>query len=400
MKKIIFALVALAIALPAVAEEAENYIQVTGTSEIEITPNQFFISITLDENDTKGKVPLETQRRQMVSTLKSLGIDTEKALTIANISNSHYKRTTSLDSAKYQLLLTTPEQLTAVFDKLGTLGISNIVIERVSHTEIERYKSECRKQAIVNAKQIATELAEAINYYKDTYGYPVIATGDYNTSYNDEPLTIVREQADMISHPNNRGGIDYVMYSEGVTGKYFTVVNDSDLSGASDHQPIFADLSLDNGFSFPTTTVPTEATTTEAPTTTSTAAPTTTRPTETKPVATQAPTTATATPVASDPTVADESTAAPTTTATEVIAPVASDTEVQAPPATTSTTKQAVAAPKEDNQPTDNENGDKGDNDDNDDGKSNIGLIIGIAAGIAAVGVLAAVAAILIKKKK
>lgn len=162
MKKIIFALVALAIALPAVAEEAENYIQVTGTSEIEITPNQFFISITLDENDTKGKVPLETQRRQMVSTLKSLGIDTEKALTIANISNSHYKRTTSLDSAKYQLLLTTPEQLTAVFDKLGTLGISNIVIERVSHTEIERYKSECRKQAIVNAKQIATELAEAI----------------------------------------------------------------------------------------------------------------------------------------------------------------------------------------------------------------------------------------------
>ena len=162
MKKIIFALVALAIALPAVAEEAENYIQVTGTSEIEITPNQFFISITLDENDTKGKVPLETQRRQMVSTLKSLGIDTEKALTIANISNSHYKRTTSLDSAKYQLLLTTPEQLTAVFDKLGTLGISNIAIERVYHTEIERYKSECRKQAIVNAKQIATELAEAI----------------------------------------------------------------------------------------------------------------------------------------------------------------------------------------------------------------------------------------------
>ena len=162
MRKIIVALLALTFALPVMAEEAENYIQVTGTSEIEIVPNQFYIAITLDENDTKGKVPLETQRRQMVSALKSLGIDTEKALSIANISNSHYKRTTSLDVAKYQLLLTTPEQLTAVFDKLGALGISNIAIERVSHTDIERYKSECRKQAMVNAKQIATELAEAI----------------------------------------------------------------------------------------------------------------------------------------------------------------------------------------------------------------------------------------------
>ena len=151
--------------LPATAqaiEEPENYIQVTGNSEIEITPNEFYLAITLDEGDTKGRLPLETQRRQMVSALKSLGIDTEEALTMANMSNSYYKRTTSLDTARYQLYLTSSEQVVAVFEALGSLGISNISIERVSHTEIDKFKSQCRKQAIIDAKNIATELAEAI----------------------------------------------------------------------------------------------------------------------------------------------------------------------------------------------------------------------------------------------
>ena len=159
----------------------------------------------------------------------------------------------------------------------------------------------------------AGELADAIRYYKETYGCPVIATGDYNSSYTDEPLSIVREQAGMTSHGNNRGGIDYVLFSDGVSAKYFTVVNDADVSGASDHQPIFADLALQDGFSFPTTTTTTEATTTTTTTTTTTQAPTTT----TTVAPTETPTTA---PTAADVPVTTTVTVKPTT-ATEVVAP-------------------------------------------------------------------------------
>ena len=246
----------------------------------------------------------------------------------------------------------------------------------------------------------AGELAEAINYYKETYGCPVISTGDYNSKYTDEPISIVREQAGMASHGNNRGGIDYVLFSEGVTAKYFTVVNDADVSGASDHQPIFADLALDNGFSFPTTTrntcvqttTTTNATTT-ATTTRPTAAPTTT--------ATQSQLSSTVTTTGSavvEPTVtgatqpeADITATQPEAdaTVTEVVAPVATETAATQPSAAASTTKKTVKAP--------NIDGDKGANN---DGKSNIGLIIGVAAGVAIVGVLAAVAAVLMKKKK
>ena len=238
----------------------------------------------------------------------------------------------------------------------------------------------------------ATEMAENIQRYKETYGCPIISTGDFNSGYNDDPITKIREITGMVSHPHNRGGIDYVLFSEGVTGKYFTVVNDKDLSGASDHQPIFADLALDNGFSFPTTTVPTEATTTEAPTTTTTASPTT-RPTQSKPVATEAPTTVATTPVISNPAVTDAVPSSTETTATEVIAPVASETaagkpSAGKPSAGTPTTQKVVKVPDDDGKPS------------NDNGKDNIGLIIGVAAGIAAVGVIAVVAAVLIKKKK
>lgn len=113
----------------------------------------------------------------------------------------------------------------------------------------------------------AGELADRIRHYMDTYGCPVVSVGDYNSQYKDAPISLVREKTGMISHPDNREKpgeyiIDYILYSAGVSGKYFTVVKDADLSGASDHKPIFADLQLKDGYSFPTTSatipVPTE----------------------------------------------------------------------------------------------------------------------------------------------
>ena len=134
----------------------------------------------------------------------------------------------------------------------------------------------------------STELANRLVYYQDTYGCPIISTGDYNSGYTDKPITTVRETAGMTSHENNRGGIDYILYSDGVTPKYFTLVSDADLSGASDHKPIFADLALDNGFSFPTTTTTkaTTTTTTQSTTTTTKATTTTTLPSAFKPTKT------------------------------------------------------------------------------------------------------------------
>lgn len=91
-----------------------------------------------------------------------------------------------------------------------------------------------------------TEMRDRLNYYKTVYGYPIISTGDYNSGYSDDPIQVLVQGAGMTSHTSNRGGIDYVLYSEGVEGKYFTVINDADVRGASDHQPVFLDANLTN----------------------------------------------------------------------------------------------------------------------------------------------------------
>ncbi len=162
MKKLLVTILAVAFTLPVFAQESENYIQVTGVSEIEIVPNQIYLTIVLDESDSKGRQAIENQRREMVNALKKIGINTEKSLTMEDMSSSYFKRGNTLSKASYQLLLTSSEQVVKVYDALAVLNISDVNITRVSHTDIEQFKSKCRKEAMINAKTVASELAEAV----------------------------------------------------------------------------------------------------------------------------------------------------------------------------------------------------------------------------------------------
>lgn len=259
-------------------------------------------------------------------------------------------------------------------------------------------------------KTQATELANRIVYYKNTYGCPVISTGDYNSGYSAEPLTIVRDTAAMDSYKDNRGGIDYILYSQGVSCKYFTVVSDSDLGGASDHKPIFADLALQDHFNFPTTRPTTTTTTTKATTTTSATKSTTvtTRPTayvptqttQDKPIAGTTGTTATAavdpnaTGSVIDPTQGTDAPIVDTpTTGIEVADPT------DAPVADTPTATEASEPTSVSTTPVAEDENVEVEADIVKKGNDSAMILI-IAVAVAVVGVGAAVAAVLIRKKK
>lgn len=167
MKKIVFSLAALAaVVLSAAAQDFKeaypSYIQVTGRAEKEVVPDLFYLSITVNEKDSKGKLSVESQQRDMISALQKLGVDTEKKLTVANRSSSYYKRATALASARYQLELGSAAMVERVLAALSDLGISNAAISRVSHTDIDRLKEEVRIAAVKNAQSSAASLAEAL----------------------------------------------------------------------------------------------------------------------------------------------------------------------------------------------------------------------------------------------
>lgn len=163
---IVLAAVAL-LALPAAAQAPENeafpsYIQVNGRAEKEVAPDEFYLSIVIDERDSKGKISVESQQRDMIAALKRLGVDVEKQLKVANLSSEFFKKKTAVATAKYQLQLGSAAQVSKVWQALDALGISNVSILRVSHSQLEELKEQVRVEAIRNAQQSARTLAAAI----------------------------------------------------------------------------------------------------------------------------------------------------------------------------------------------------------------------------------------------
>jgi uncharacterized protein YggE len=137
-------------------------ISVNGSSQLKVLPDEIYISIKLDENDTKGKVTLEEQRRNMFAALKRAGVDAEKQLSVVDMNSSYYRRRGALAVTQHELKVATAEAVSKVFEALEKAGIPNVNVSRTAYSKMEELRTEARKAAIINAQQRARELAEAV----------------------------------------------------------------------------------------------------------------------------------------------------------------------------------------------------------------------------------------------
>ena len=137
-------------------------VSVNGSSQLKVSPDEIYISIKLDESDTKGKVTLEEQRRNMFAALKKAGVDAEKQLSVVDMNSSYYRRKGSLAVTQYELKVATAEAVGKVFEALEKAGIPNVNVTRTAYSKMEELRSDARKAAMVNAQQRARELAEAV----------------------------------------------------------------------------------------------------------------------------------------------------------------------------------------------------------------------------------------------
>lgn len=145
----------------------QPFIEVTGTMETEIIPNEIYLNIILNEDDKKGKISIEHQENQMISILKTLGIDIDTHFSILDF-NGYYERkflssNEVTKTKKYQLIVDTGECLGRVYEALDKIDISNISITKTSHTDIENIKRQTKLKALKVAKEKATNYANAID---------------------------------------------------------------------------------------------------------------------------------------------------------------------------------------------------------------------------------------------
>ncbi len=145
----------------------QNYIEVTGKSEMEIAPDMIYLKILISENDTKNKISVSDLEAKMADALEKLGVDLKKDLAIKDYS-SNYKfyllgKTDIMLTKEYQLLVHDGQTVGKVFRRLEEIGISNISIDKLDHSKITDYRMEVKVNTMKAAKEKAHLLASAID---------------------------------------------------------------------------------------------------------------------------------------------------------------------------------------------------------------------------------------------
>jgi uncharacterized protein YggE len=140
------------------------YLEVQGKADTLVTPNRIYIDVLISEKDTKGKKSVEDLENEMLTKLKSLGIDTEKNVTMQDMMSNYKKfflKQTDIQKAKsYSILVYDAKTTAKVFIGLEEVGISNVRIDKLEHSEEKKIQLTINSKAMENAK------ANAISFTK------------------------------------------------------------------------------------------------------------------------------------------------------------------------------------------------------------------------------------------
>jgi uncharacterized protein YggE len=148
-------------------------ITVTGSSEIEIVPDEIYVNVELREVKKKGepKLELEKVKQDFLQKCQTVGI-ADSLISIASYEGSNYsywswrkrKKDTELYSnISYQIKFKDSKKMDALIDILDDDVASNFQVVKVSHSKITEYRKQLKMQAIKAAKEKGIYLTEAIN---------------------------------------------------------------------------------------------------------------------------------------------------------------------------------------------------------------------------------------------
>ena len=163
---IVLAYSLLALISTAQVAEVKPFIEITGTAELEVDPDQIFIRISLQENTDRSKKNISEQEQDLIRALKSVGLSEDK-LTVID-ANAFYGKSGMLSkevisSKNLELEVSNATEAKKAFEQLDKLNIKNAHIARVDHSEMDDLKRQAKVKAIRAAKEKATYLLGAID---------------------------------------------------------------------------------------------------------------------------------------------------------------------------------------------------------------------------------------------
>lgn len=146
-------------------------IEVNGSAEMEITPDEIFINITLREYMNKStKVGITTLEAKLQKAVQDAGIAKEN-FTIENVFGYNYdqwwkkkkKDDDFLARKQYRLKLNRLDKINGILAAVDEEGIESVNVASYTHSKMDEYRKQVKMDALKAAKAKAEYLLGAID---------------------------------------------------------------------------------------------------------------------------------------------------------------------------------------------------------------------------------------------
>jgi hypothetical protein len=170
-------------------------INVTGTAELEIIPDEIYVVVTLKEYEKKGigKIDLDKIKTDFLNNCKSIGLP-DSAVTIATYEGNNPKtwrekrvKNELYATIAYQIRFNSSKKIDELVSKLDDNATQNFDVSMMSHSKIQEYRKQVKIQAIKAAKAKAEYLTMAIG---EQLGVAVTITERQFNDQNEERYNI------------------------------------------------------------------------------------------------------------------------------------------------------------------------------------------------------------------
>jgi uncharacterized protein YggE len=162
-------------------------IEVSGSAEMDVTPDEIFVGVTLREfMIERKKQPIANIEKDFKEVINSLKID-NKLLSLEGVYGTFdydyktQKRGEFLNAKTYIIKFSDMDKYNQMVMMLDKKGIENIHIQRTSHSKMEEYRRKVKVEALKAAKEKADLLLAALG--KHTGDVQLIRERDNNMGF-------------------------------------------------------------------------------------------------------------------------------------------------------------------------------------------------------------------------
>jgi len=154
--------------------QEKDFIQVTGSAEMLVEPNEFTFVIEIEEyweeefetkkvKKYKTKVNIKTIESKLIQDLNNIGINPD-IVKSTNVGNTfRYFGKDFLVKKELEIILNDFEDINKIISKVDRKGIKDMKVGELRHTDITQFRKEVKIQAILAAKEKAKYLLAAVD---------------------------------------------------------------------------------------------------------------------------------------------------------------------------------------------------------------------------------------------